>query len=223
MYRARWFGLGRSKNPSAPPVKVGFYIPLEAGKELDVTVHVAGGQCGALSALRSAADRKQMANAWLKFRIFVDVKDLGQSVSVGSLWALPLKEKTFTFQGLLVKDMDGVVTDMRRLRVAQTGADPAQGVAATSAQDAVGTIRVDAFVVFSKEVTIIVPPPPPSAAARAGRGPGRPRATALEKAVSDAVGTETMRTSAAGMVETDTAPTQTKAEAMEAAGTTAAG
>lgn len=147
--------------PSTPAVKEGFYFPLEPGEEFEVTLHVAGGRCRALGGLLSRADHKEMSRARLAAKLLVDGKDLGKRVVVGSLKALPLSEKKFTFRGLLIKDADGVVTGMRRLRVAKTGAEYRCNGGSTSAEDAVGTIQVQAYLLYETEYDEVVAPPPP--------------------------------------------------------------
>ncbi|KAK1858848.1 hypothetical protein I4F81_001448 [Pyropia yezoensis] len=134
-----------------PAVKEGFYFPLEPGEEFEVTLHVAGGRCRALGGLLSREDHKEMSRARLAAKLLVDGKDLGKVVVVGSLKALPLSEKKFTFRGLLIKDANGVVTGMRRLRVAKTGAEYRCNGGSTSAEDAVGTIQVQAYLRYETE------------------------------------------------------------------------
>lgn len=146
--------------PSMPAVKEGFYFPLEPGEEFEVTLHVAGGRCRALGGLLSREDHKEMSRARLAAKLLVDGKDLGKVVVVGSLKALPLSEKKFTFRGLLIKDANGVVTGMRRLRVAKTGAEYRCNGGSTSAEDAVGTIQVQAYLRYETEYDEVVAPPP---------------------------------------------------------------
>ncbi|KAK1857600.1 hypothetical protein I4F81_000216 [Pyropia yezoensis] len=135
---------------AAPPIAAGFYFPLEAGDVFEVTLHVVGGPYAAVQQLLSAADKREMCSPRLVARIRVDGTDLGAVVPVGSLGDLPLADQEHTLRGYVTKDGAVGGTGSRPLRVA----DHPAGAPTTARADAVGTIRVEAYVEWAAPVAV---------------------------------------------------------------------
>lgn len=135
---------------AAPPIAAGFYFPLEAGDVFEVTLHVVGGPYAAVQQLLSAADKREMCSPRLVARIRVDGTDLGAVVPVGSLGDLPLVDQEHTLRGYVTKDGAVGGTGSRPLRVA----DHPAGAPTTARADAVGTIRVEAYVEWAAPVAV---------------------------------------------------------------------